>query len=739
MWPSGNRKRGTNVRITTRHITQMRRRFGLPERRTESHSAVFLALYGIGLAVLKTGKLVYAANYYVGLGVLTALQFGVNATTREFSSTRYHLTRRLAAMQQPQFRAAIGSFLVLALLSWVGLRSVNLVAYGQQMKGRVLGIAKLGGQHLVDAQTAIKEQNFERAQSEFLLAQKSFKDSGQELQQANALLRNLMDLLPQKRDAQRLVEASALISKAGSELVLFQQEVGKLKITQAGIQSTAEPNREVLSNLYYHINNAAFDVSQAQRKIEAVDADNFPAQYRPQVQFLRENISYLTKSLQSLEGVFGLVRNGLSGQKQVLFLFQNNNELRATGGFMGTFGSARMKDGKIEHLHISSIYDLDGQLAEKIAPPSPVMNVNDRWYMRDSNWFADFRQSAAKVSSFYEKEGGETPDMVIAMTAEVVRDLLHVTGPIEMQAYGVTLTEENFIETTQVATSVSDSSPENNPKQMLADFFPILLQRLSDLKPEQAPALLEVLARNFNAKHVVLFSRDPAVQKQLEAYNWAGAVAPTDRDYLSVVSSNLGGTKTDVYIDQRIELDSKVNADGTVIDTLRITRANRLPKMEHGENTSFLRIYVPEGSELLSSDGFDYKNLDTKVLEGYRTDPQVYEWEKNTVKNMVTGTLIGREAGKTFFGNWLTLAGGESRTVTLSYRLPFKLADVDRLSLLLQKQMGSRNSDVRYTVYFAPRTLEWKNFATAALDPGKVSTDITLNKDYFLGQVLTRR
>ena len=89
-------------------------------------------------------------------------------------------------------------------------------------------------------------------------------------------------------------------------------------------------------------------------------------------------------------------------------LFENNNELRATGGFIGTYGNLKILNGKIQNIRVSSIYDLDGQLTENIKPPNPLLNVNSKWYMRDSNWFADFPQTAKTVSGFYEKKVGNT-------------------------------------------------------------------------------------------------------------------------------------------------------------------------------------------------------------------------------------------------------------------------------------------------------------------------------------------
>jgi hypothetical protein len=106
---------------------------------------------------------------------------------------------------------------------------------------------------------------------------------------------------------------------------------------------------------------------------------------------------------------------------------------------------------------------------------------------------------------------------------------------------------------------------------------------------------------------------------------------------------------------------------------------------------------------------------------------------------VVSGTYIGQESGKTFFGNWLNVDGGQTRTVKLVYQLPFKLNDIDKYSLLLQKQIGSTNSSFSWAFNFAGRQIAWKNFDTQSLNTDNLNTDIILDKDYFFGMVLQKR
>jgi hypothetical protein len=305
--------------------------------------------------------------------------------------------------------------------------------------------------------------------------------------------------------------------------------------------------------------------------------------------------------------------------------------------------------------------------------------------------------------------------------------------------YGITLNADNFVEETQAVTTISDTLPTNAPKQILADLVPILLQKISQSPPSDFAQIIQILQNNLNNKQIVMYSRDSVVQNQLEAFHWTGGVADSDRDYLSVVTSNLGATKTDLYVDQKISMTTTVADDGSITDEVDITRTNNLPILANTFNNSFIRVYAPLGSKLVSNLGFDYLPMEYPAGQNYQTDDDVLNWEKSSVKDVVTGTYIGQESGKTFFGNWLNLNGGETRTVKLVYRLPFKLGDVDKFSLLLQKQIGAVNSNFKWTLNFPGRQIAWKNFDTPNLNTNNLNSDIILDKDYFLGLVMSKR
>lgn len=77
-----------------------------------------------------------------------------------------------------------------------------------------------------------------------------------------------------------------------------------------------------------------------------------------------------------------------------------------------------------------------------------------------------------------------------------------------------------------------------------------------------------------------------------------------------VVNTNIGGGKSDANIKQTVEHQAVVQSDGSIIATVIITRAHEgiddSDSLLGQLNSNYIRVYVPEGSELLDSGGFVY-------------------------------------------------------------------------------------------------------------------------------------
>lgn len=354
---------------------------------------------------------------------------------------------------------------------------------------------------------------------------------------------------------------------------------------------------------------------------------------------------------------------GLNGK--YLVLFQNNTELRPGGGFIGSFAEIEFKNGLIKDYSFeTNIYKKDKKFVTQTCIPSPAP-AQKIWpggclNMANSNWSPDFQESAEQVAWFYKQEGGNRVDGVIALDTTLFTDILRLIGPIQMPKYNLTVTADNFVKETQYYVEKAyfydpQNKEENEPKTILKDMMPIVLERLKN--PKLTCAILTILKNNLKAKHLLFSFKDPDLMRVAQKYNWGGEVKQTSSDYLYINNANLGGMKSSLNVKQNILLKVKVQDDGNILNTLSITRLHQgTGAWPDGINQNYTRVLLPKGSVLVSKQGIDTVDF--------------YE-----------------ELDKTIFGFWTTVAPQESKTFQISYLLPFKIGP--KYNLLIQKQPGA--------------------------------------------------
>jgi hypothetical protein len=686
-------------------------------------------------------KLPFVLGFLVGGAVVFVFTWPLNGGRRLFQLLKqdYAKTKqqwvirkfRLFSKHQARSLATVCLCAVL-LLSVVGVN--RLVGEGLLIKGRVLGQATLAVDNLKSGGEKIAEKNPEGAAGQFSEALDSLEKAQFELSSANVWIRLAVRLLPAGQDGTKLLEAGDSFSQVGKLSAKVLEKLNGVKFSENGLElkSGFSP-----ADMEMMLQELSAKISAGLASLESVDAGSLPSEYREKFQEAKSLAVEVESVLPAVRNVFIVAKDFLGEEKHIVVFLQNSNELRATGGFVGTYGSLETRKGYITSRIISSIYDLDGQQKEVHLPPLPVLAVNDRWFLRDANWFFNFPDSAKVMSEFYQQTTGKTPDLVVAVTPEVVVRLLGLVGPVEMEKYNVTLDAENFIERTQVETSVEYDRGENKPKKMIADFFPIFLKRLSSLDNSGQGKVLQIVLDSFSSKAIQIFAKDEGTETALESLGWAGSLSPASRDYLAIVSSNLGGTKTDLSLLQNAKLESQVGQDGQIVNKLTLTRSNPLPDMVGLQNKSFVRIFVPKGSKLLNSSGFDAVNLDVKYDLPGKPHPAVALWEADAVKSVSSGMQVGLESGKTYFGSWVVLKGGESKTVTLEYELPFRLQDPDRVSLVVDKQAGAKAFTLDYTLAFQGRKAE--AFGNSeGLEGRKLARQIIVDRARYVGLVLRK-
>lgn len=621
---------------------------------------------------------------------------------------------------------------------------------GSQWKAILMHEGEAGYGALEQAVAALREHDITKASTSLREAERHF-DRGHQWLLGTSYALPLLRRVPGLEEA----VSGIAIMQAGGHLVQGAQTLTSfLKEGATLFQSSETPSLlEFVEQAEPFFQSSGQEFSQAEKYFQMVHTESIPADRR---QAFTRGITWLPLFTQALtfssEHVDVLKELlGGNGPRTYLFLFQNNHELRPTGGFIGSYARLDMNQGQIRQFFVDGIFNPDGQLKENIVPPRPIQKISAGWSLHDSNWFPDFPTSAEKAMFFYEKTGGPTADGVIALTPVVLEQLLRVVGPIDLPDYGITVDADTFMPLLQEEVETKYDKEENTPKKILGDLTGLILERLIVApKGEILFRLADTLVSLCNERHILLYARNTQVENLISHSGWSGEVLTAPHDYVSVIHTNVNGYKTDGVIQESLRHVASIQDDGSVIDTLSITRKHTGGDTPYEwwnkVNADYMRVYVPLGSELLSAEGmtpeFPEAPLDYDAL-GFRRDPDV-EHEESAIKiDQSSGTRVGEEFNKTVFGNWVYVSPGESVTVTYRYRLPFKLPITvltdqppTSFSVLYQKQAGTQgvqlSSQIEYPSTWQPIWQSPENLVTYGRD---LSLEARLDTNLFLGSV----
>lgn len=587
-------------------------------------------------------------------------------------------------------------------------------------RGKVLGEASTAIEHLLSGSQELLKYNPKGASYQFSQADEYFSKAGGELEGINNLIKETSKIIPYDQGA--LESADSLI-EAGRNITLAASYLSEiLNVINRPDKDFGYENREAIvinneslvtnhlqKNFYHKLEDlnlnltlAADRLAIANSNLAAVKSEVVPEDRKEDFLRVREQIAEIEDKFFKLSE-FTEAWLDILGRKELkryLAIFQNNNELRATGGFMGSFALITIDRGLIKKVEFpeGGSYDIQGQLLERVKPPPPLNLINSRWYFHDANWWPDFPTTAQKLIWFYEKSGGPTPDGVMAITADIMKDLLQFTGAIEVSGYHKTITAENFYEETQRAVELEYDKEANRPKKFIValafEFFKKFAQEEKNFQN-----FFRLLDKNFSQKTIQFYFTDEKIEKIFTDFNLTGQIKNPTGDYLAIINTNLRGGKTDNFIKEKFYLETEIDDAGQIVNKLTIERTHTGDPNNFFEKTinlDYLRIYAPKGAKLLSASGFNPPDPKSYYPEDetLAIDADLARLENEAAVDPASGTKIYDQFGKTVFANWIQTAPNETAKITLTYQLPFILnkrsekEEKNYYDLILEKLLG---------------------------------------------------
>ena len=372
---------------------------------------------------------------------------------------------------------------------------------------------------------------------------------------------------------------------------------------------------------------------------------------------------------------------GEDEERTYLVLLQNNAELRPTGGFIGSFALLKVKKGKLVDFKVEDVYEADGQLDGFVTPPEEIVQyLNEaQWYLRDVNWSPDFPTVAARAGWFIDKSIGAKVDGVIGINLNVAKELLRVTGPVEIVDYDEVITPDNLYQLAQTHSEINFFPGSNGKKDFLSAVATQILNKIFYGDTNKL-ALGESLLTSAEQSDLLASFSMEKVESVFTDLSWNGQVltpgcpSPFSAencfvDTVMQVEANVGVNKANQFVTRSIEQKSEI-----LNDRVRHTRTIILKNNSDseawpaGKYKVYLRILTTEGSELRSL------SIDDQPVD-------------------LTSVRTEIEAGKQVFGYFVEVPILSTKKISFFYETP--LPDPTKTyALFEQKQSGTSGDEV---------------------------------------------
>jgi len=430
-------------------------------------------------------------------------------------------------------------------------------------------------------------------------------------------------------------------------------------------------------------------LSLVDENINQIDPQRYPEEFKGMQ--VRENIS---KAQTALDQILKLVANGkpliekadwLLGKdepRKYLFLFQNDAELRPTGGFWTAYGIMSVDNGKITPLVSEDIYALDARLGNTVEAPRPITEYHKNvfyWHLRDMNLSPDFKVSAEQFMTYFDKISPNSAiDGIIAIDTNVLVDILKVLGRVGVPGWGNFEPDPDdrcwgcpqVVYQLEMLADKPTYEMRSDRKGFLAPLMHSIIANIFGSPKENLAPLASAIWTDIETKHLLTYFFDQDLQSGSEGIGTAGRILPFDGDYFHFNDANFGGAKSNLFISQTVKQEYTVNKDKSITKKVTISYKNSAPASDcnlesgnlclNGLYRDWFRLFVPEGSILIS-------------LVGSEVEPLTYQ-------------ELGKTVFEGFFGDQYPLRPEGIAKVAYEYTLPFSVEK--GLDLLIQKQPG---------------------------------------------------
>ena len=328
---------------------------------------------------------------------------------------------------------------------------------------------------------------------------------------------------------------------------------------------------------------------------------------------------------------------GADGPRNYLMIFQNNAEIRATGGMPGSWALVHADDGQVNMVRQGTPGDFGGELTSPVLPLSPgevaVYDEQLGTYFQDANFTPDFPRAAELWAARWKDRFPESRlDGVISLDPVAMSYMLRGTGNIEIE--DLTLTPDNFVDQLLNQTYI-DLGPTQQDAlfaEVARELFDAVTGGLSS-----PVSFVSGLDQAASEGRFLVASFDDDVERELSGTRVTGELASDDDEtpHVDIGLNDLTGAKMSYYLRYTADVSTIGCRDGmqdlsgslTLNQVITPNDAVQLPPSvtgdgsfgtEPGSQFIMVRVYGPYGGSIdtIHIDGRTVSDLPVHRLDG---------------------------------------------------------------------------------------------------------------------------
>lgn len=365
-------------------------------------------------------------------------------------------------------------------------------------------------------------------------------------------------------------------------------------------------------------------------------------------------IASMTGSYDNLKEFLPLFKTfiGDGSDRTYLLAAQNSSEIRASGGFPGSIGTIRIRDGVLTIGDFSSVYKVLASYTPSAANiTSEEKELFGSWMNgpRDACFDPDFERVAYIWALAYEQKNSEHVNGVVSLTPAIIQGMLEYIGNVTLSD-GTELTSENATKVLQYdlyykyLNANASATSYDYVDDLFAETAKATMSKLvSDFDVKKAGNYYKVFSDGAKNRTVMMWMEDEEEQELVKNAGCSGGLnEDPENPETGVYFSISDPCKLGWFLDIDTEIgEPVVNDDGTRTYDVTATYSNVLGNADKvnagnyilgsygGTITGYIHIFAPAGgtiSGIKTSNGGrmytgTYHNLDVAYMFGNSIAP----------------------------------------------------------------------------------------------------------------------